>query len=98
MSQWLQCILLRIHEYEIHVLYTPSPNLYIAEWLSKQNHAENKNKETEGIKLNIDTISKVTYITTCMSIQDIAEARQNDMHLQELKEYTLETGHQADMK
>ena len=38
------------------------PYLYITDWLSKQSHTENKEKEIDGMRLNIDAISKLTYI------------------------------------
>ena len=32
--QWLQGIMLHIHQYSVHIIYNPSPELYIADWLS----------------------------------------------------------------
>ena len=45
LSQWLQCILLYIHQYKICAWYTPCPELYIAGWLSTQNHCESKDEK-----------------------------------------------------
>ena len=45
LSQRLQRILLRIHQYRMRILYKPEPDLCIADWLSRQNHSENKDEE-----------------------------------------------------
>ena len=41
------------------------------------------------MRLNINTISTTTDITTCMSIQPTEKATQHEMHLQGLKEYII---------
>ena len=38
----LQNILLRIHQYRARIIYKPGPDLFRADWLSRQNHMENK--------------------------------------------------------
>ena len=40
-----QHILLRIHQYKIHIVHMPRPDLYISNWLSRQNHAKTKVKK-----------------------------------------------------
>ena len=42
-----QYILLRIHQYRIRTLYKRGPDLFIADWLSLQNHEENSNTQHE---------------------------------------------------
>ena len=42
LSQWIQQILLKIHQYRVHILYKPGPETFIADWLSHHNHKENK--------------------------------------------------------
>ena len=75
-------LLLRIHHYRICMLYKPDLDQFIADWLSRQNHTENNNKEIAGMKLSIDTNNTTTDIPTCISIKDIQEPTQNDDHRQ----------------
>ena len=89
LSQWLQCILLGTHQYNVCILYKSDPDLYIANWLLKKNHTENKDKEIKGMTLSIDTIKTMMDIPFCISIHDMQKATQNDMHLQELKEHII---------
>ena len=42
LSQRIQCILLRIHQYKIKVIYKPGPEIFIADCLSHHTHKENK--------------------------------------------------------
>ena len=68
LSQHLQHILLRIHQYKVYILYTPGPDLYITDWLSRQNYIVNKEKE-KGMKLSITVISMMTGILSCQSLR-----------------------------
>ena len=38
------------------IIYRPGPNLFIADWLSRQNHDKNKDAEIPSMQLNINTI------------------------------------------
>ena len=42
LSQRLQQILLRIHQYRVRIVYKSRPDLFIADWLSRQNHGRDK--------------------------------------------------------
>ena len=42
LSQRLQQILLRILQHRDRIIYKPGRDLFIADWLSRQNHKENK--------------------------------------------------------
>ena len=42
LSQQVQCIMVYIHQYRMCILYKLDPEVYIADWLSHHNHAENK--------------------------------------------------------
>ena len=44
LSQCLQCIILCINQYRIHILHKPGPELFIVDWLSQHTHADNKQK------------------------------------------------------
>ena len=35
LSQHIQCILLKIHQYRVKIIYKPSPKIFIADWLSR---------------------------------------------------------------
>ena len=40
LSQKMQRFLLRINQYRVRIIYKPGPDLFIADWLSRQNHKE----------------------------------------------------------
>ena len=42
LSQCLQHIILHIHQYRVHIIYKPGPEIFIADWVSHYNHEENK--------------------------------------------------------
>ena len=47
-QQW-QHIMLRIHQYRVHIIYKPGPDLHVTDWLSWNNHTENKDQEITGM-------------------------------------------------
>ena len=55
-----------MHQCKVCIIDKPGPDLYIADWLSTQNHKENKEIERNAIKVAKD-------IPMCISIQDIQE-------------------------
>ena len=42
--QHIQCIMLKIHQYRVQILYKPGPEILIADWLLSNNHIEGKEK------------------------------------------------------
>ena len=84
LSQGLQHILLRIHQCRVHIIYKLGSDLFIADWLWRQNHVHNKDKEIRGLKLSIDAIRVLTEILTCMAICSIQDSVQRYDHLQKL--------------
>ena len=44
LSQCIQHILLKIHQYRVQIIYKPGPKIFIADWLSRHNHMEGKDK------------------------------------------------------
>ena len=44
LSQHIQHILLKIHQYRVCILYKPGPQIFIADWLSHHNHKEEKDE------------------------------------------------------
>ena len=85
LSQRIQLTLLRIQQYRVTIIYTPGPDLFKADCLSRQNHKENKDKEIPGMQLNVATIQTTTNIPDCMMIQQLQDAMSQDDHLQQLK-------------
>ena len=68
LSQRLQWILFRIHQNRVRIICKADPDLMIADWLSRQNHKENKNEEITGMQVNINTVETTTNIPECMII------------------------------
>ena len=55
--QQLQHIVPHIHLYRVHIIFKPGPELYISEWLSRNNHTEGKHQKLMGISINVNAIS-----------------------------------------
>ena len=83
--QCIQCILLKIHQYRVQIIYKPGPEIFIAVWLSQHNHEEGKDKPIKEMDIRIDAIESVTDILECFSISQIQQASVQDEHLQCLK-------------
>ena len=56
LSWQIQCILLRIHQYSVRIIYKPRPELFITDCLSWHNHRENKGEEICGMDIRVDAI------------------------------------------
>ena len=56
LSQRMHCILLRIHQFHVRIVCKPEPEPFIADWLSRHNHKENKDAGIHSIDIKIDTI------------------------------------------
>ena len=80
LSQRLQCILLKIHQYRERIIYKPGPDLFVADWLSKHYHKENKDEEILGMNININAICMATDIPNFTSAQEIQQASVKDDH------------------
>ena len=57
------------------------------DWLSHDNHTENKDQEIVGMSINVRAINTSVNIPVCMSIGNIQAVKHahEDTHLQELK-------------
>ena len=60
LSQCIQHILLKIHQYRVQIIYKPGPDIFIADWLSRHNHMEGKDKPVMGMDVQVDTIQATT--------------------------------------
>ena len=83
--QCMQCILLKVNQYRVQIIYKPGPKIFIADWLSQLNHEEGKDKPIKDMDIRIDIIQNVTDILECIFIKQIQQASAQDEHLQHLK-------------
>ena len=67
LSQQLQHIMLGIHQYRLHIIYKPGPNLSIVDWLSQNNHTENRDQEITGMNVNVSVIHTSVNKPVCIS-------------------------------
>ena len=51
LSQCIQHILLKIHQYRVQIIYKPGPEIFIADWLLRHNHMEGKDKPIKGMDI-----------------------------------------------
>ena len=49
----------------------PGPDLFIADWLSRQNHKEDKDQEIAGMQVNVNTVETATNIPECMMMHEL---------------------------
>ena len=56
LSQRLQKILLRIHQYRLRMIYNCEADFFMADWLSRHNHSKNKDEEITGVQIGINVI------------------------------------------
>ena len=87
--QCIQCILLKIHQYRVQIMYKPGPDIFIADWLSRHNHIEGKDKLIEDMDVQVDAIQSTTDMPECVSIVEIQQALAHDDHLQILKSFII---------
>ena len=85
----LQCILLKIHQYRVSILYRPGPDLFITNWVSGQNNKENKDDEIPSMKINVNVIDRTNDIPNCMTTQEIQQATIKDSYLQQLRQHIM---------
>ena len=71
LSQCIQHILLKIHQYRVQILYKPGPEIFIVDWLSHHNHKEGKDEPIQDMDIRVDAIQSTTDIPECMSILQI---------------------------
>ena len=89
LSQCIQCILLKIHQYRVQIIYKHGPEIFIADWLSQHNHMEGKDKPIKEMDIRIDTIQCTIDVPECTSILQIQQASTQDDHLQCLKSFII---------
>ena len=82
LSQHIQCILLKIHQYRVQIMYKPVPDIFTADWLSRQNHVEGKDKPLEDMDVQVDAIQSTTDMPECVSMVEIQQVLAQDDHIQ----------------
>ena len=85
LSQCIQCILLKIHQYRVQIIYKPGPEIFIADWLLRHNHTKGKDKPIKGKEIQVDVIQTLTDMPECVSMAEIQQASSLKNHLQQLK-------------
>ena len=81
-SQCIQHILLKIHQYRVQIIYKPGPEIFIADWLSRHNHTEGKDKPIKGMGIQVDAKQAIMEMPECVSVVEIQQASSTDNHLQ----------------
>ena len=61
----------------------------MADWLSRQNHAEKKDEENPGLNSSVHAVKTSVDIPIYMSIEDIQEATLQEKQLQDSSTYIL---------
>ena len=82
LSQCIQHILLKIHQYRVQIIYKHGPEIFIADWLSRHNHTEGKDKPIKGMDIQVDAIQAITKMPECISVAEIQQASSTNNHLQ----------------
>ena len=73
LSQWIQHIILKIHQYMVQIIYKPGPDIFILDWLSKHNHAEGKDQLIKGMDVQVDIIQTATDMPECLSMTELQQ-------------------------
>ena len=89
LSQWIQHILLKIHQYRVQIVYKPGPDIFIADWLSKHNHTEGKDQPIKGMEIQVNIIQTATDMPECLSMTELQQASSQDNHLQKVKHFII---------
>ena len=74
--------MLKIHKYHVKIIYKPGTQIFIADWLSRQNHKEGKDKPIQDMDIWGDAIWAMTDLPECISIPEVQQASSQDDHLQ----------------
>ena len=70
-------------------MYKPGPDIFTADWLSRHNHVEGKDKPIEDTDIQVDTIQSTKDMSECVSPVEIQQASAQDDHCQKLEFYNF---------
>ena len=51
-----------MHQYRVQIIHKPGPEIVIADWLSRHNHEEGKDKSIKDVDIRMDAIQSMTDI------------------------------------
>ena len=71
----------------MRIIYKPGPDLFIVDWLSRQNPSEDKDAEIPGMQLSINAMQTTTNIPGSMIMYELQQVTFQDQDLECLKEY-----------
>ena len=63
-----------MHQYRVHIIYKPDPDLYMMEWLSHNSHAKIRDHKIAGMCVNVNAITTSVTMPVCTSKEDIKAA------------------------
>ena len=89
LSQRIQHILLKIHQYRVQVIYKAGPDIFIPDWLLRHSYAKGKDQPIKGMELWVDVIQTTTHMPKCLSMTDLQQALSQDSHFQKLKHFII---------
>ena len=78
------------HQYKVQIIYKPGPDIFIADWLSRYNHIEGRDKPIKDMDIWVDAIQSTADMLECISVAEIQQASTQDDHLQKLKNLLLQ--------
>ena len=87
--QHIQRLLLKNHQYRAQIIYIPGPEIFIADWLSRNNHVGGKDKPIKGMDVWVDAIQSSIDMPECVSMEEIQQASSQDDHFQQLKRFII---------
>ena len=85
LSQYIQHILLKIHQYRVQIIYKPGPEIFIADRLLRNNHVEGRDKPIKDMDVWVVAIQSSIDMSESISMAEIQQALSQDDHLQQLK-------------
>ena len=81
LSQCIQHILLKIHQYRVQIIQKPHPKIFISDWLLRHNHVEGKDEPIKDMDIRVDAIQSTTDMLKCVYMAEIQQASTQDDHL-----------------
>ena len=69
----------------------PGSDLFIVDWLFRQNLKGNNDAEIPVMQLNSDAIQTTTNEPECMTLHKVQQAMSHDEHLQHLKDHIIQS-------
>ena len=81
--------MLKIHQYRVQIIHKPGPDIFIADWLSRHNHIEGKDKPIKDMDIQVEAIQSATDMPECISGAEIQQVFMQHNHLQKLRNLNI---------